>query len=128
MYLINDALAIDAIPQKKPEMRYVDAVVGNIQDFIIIDVRMLKDDRPNPVQEYMLNIIRVTSWLQCDEKVVICSSTGRSRAAAIALGVLVKYFKMNFYNALEFLRKKVPTADINNTHTDSLERLFCVQA
>jgi hypothetical protein len=42
MHLINDILAIDAIPQTKELMRYVDAVVGNIEDFQIIDVRMLK--------------------------------------------------------------------------------------
>jgi hypothetical protein len=66
-------------------MRYIDAVVGNINEFNIIDVRMLSDSKPNPIQDYVLNIIRVTSWLECGNKVVVCSGTARSRGPAIAL-------------------------------------------
>jgi hypothetical protein len=53
MYIINEILAIDAIPQTKEHMRYVDAVVGNIEDFQIIDVRMLKDNHSNRDGEYL---------------------------------------------------------------------------
>ena len=73
MHLINDRLAVEAIPQTKKDMHYVDAVVGNIDDFQIIDVRMLKEDQLNSNDQYLLNIIRVTSWLHCYRKVVMCS-------------------------------------------------------
>ncbi len=126
MYLINDILAVDAIPQTKEHMFYVDSVIGNIEDFHIIDVRMLKDSELNSDGEYLLNIVRVTSWLQCNEKVVICSSAARSRSAAIALGVLIKYFKMDFYTAMDLVKNKVPTADIGAMHIASLKRIFCI--
>jgi hypothetical protein len=123
MYIINEILAIAAIGQTKEHMRYVDAVVGNIEVFHIIDVRMLKDSQSNTDGEYLLNIVRVTSWLQCNEKVVICSSTARSRSPAIAVGVLIKYFKLDFFSAWEQVRKKVPFGNID-CHIMSLKRIF----
>jgi hypothetical protein len=125
MYVINEILAIDAIPQTKKEMRYVDAVVGKNDDFQIIDVRMLKDNHSNRDGEYLLNIVRVTSWLQCNEKVVICSSMARSRSPAIAVGVLIKYFKLDFFSAWQQVRKKVPSANID-CYIISLKRIFGV--
>jgi hypothetical protein len=126
VYLINDVLAIGSILQTKPEMRYIDAVIGNNNDFNIVDVRMLSNSKPNPVQDYVLNMIRVISWLECGDKVVICSSTGQSRATAIALGVLIKYFKMSFNQGLEVINSKVPVADIGNLHILALKKLFRV--
>ena len=124
MHIINDVLAVDSILQTKTEMRYIDAVIGNINDFNIVDVRMLNNSKPNPVQDYVLNIIRVTSWLECRSKVVICSSSGQSRASAIALGVLIKYFKMSFSQGLEVIKSKVPMTDIGNLHILALKKLF----
>jgi hypothetical protein len=128
MYLINDVLAVGSIFQTKPKMLYIDAVIGNIDDFNIVDVRMLNNHTPNPVQDYMLNIIRVTSWLECRYKVVICSSSGQSRAPAIALGVLIKYFKMSFNQALNSIISKVSIADIADLHILSLKKLFKVSS
>jgi len=124
MHIINDVLAVDSILQTKTEMRYIDAVIGNVNDFKIVDVRMLNNSKPNPVQDYVLNIIRVTSWLECRNKVVICSSSGQSRAPAIALGVLIKYFKMSFNQGLEAIKSKVPMTDIGNFHILALKKLF----
>jgi hypothetical protein len=124
MHIINDVLAVDSILQTKTEMRYIDAVIGNVNDFKIVDVRMLNNSKPNPVQDYVLNIIRVTSWLECRYKVVICSSSGQSRAPAIALGVLIKYFKMSFNQGLEAIKSKVPMTDIGNFHILALKKLF----
>lgn len=126
MYIINDRLAVGAIAQTKEDMLYVNAIVGSIKDFQIIDVRMLKERQPNSDGQYILNIIRVTSWLQCNVKVVICSSAAKSRSLAIAIGVLVKYFKMNFYDAYDLVMKKVPLAEIKGNHIDSLKRILDV--
>jgi hypothetical protein len=128
MYLINNVLAVGSIFQTKPKMLYIDAIIGNIDDFNIVDVRMLNNHTPNPVQDYMLNIIRVTSWLECRYKVVICSSSGQSRAPAIALGVLIKYFKMSFNQALNSIISKVSIADIADLHILSLKKLFKVSS
>jgi hypothetical protein len=124
MNIISDVLAVGSILQTKTEMRYIDAIIGNMDDFNIVDVRMLNNSKPNPVQDYVLNIIRVTSWLECRNKVVICSSSGQSRAPAIALGVLIKYFKMSLNQGLEIVKEKVPMADINNLHILALKKLF----
>jgi hypothetical protein len=113
MYIVNGTLAVDAIPQTKKEMRYVDAVIGKKEGFQIIDVRMLRYSHSNRDEEYLLNIVRVTSWLQCNEKVVICSSTAKSRSPAIAVGVLIKHFKLDFLGAWDQVRKKVPFANID---------------
>jgi hypothetical protein len=51
---------------------------------------------------------------------------GQSRATAIALGVLIKYFKMSFNQGLEVIKRKVPVADIGNLHILALKKLFRV--
>jgi hypothetical protein len=61
----------------------------------------------------------------CKEKDVICSGSACWRSPAIAVGVLVKYFKLDFYGAWEQVRKKVPTANIDS-HVESLKRIFGV--
>jgi hypothetical protein len=45
---------------------------------------------------------------------------------AIALGVLVKYFNMDFYKVLELIREKVPRANISPNHISKLKKLFNV--
>ena len=53
MNIISDVLAVGSILQTKTEMRYIDAIIGNIDDFNIVDVRMLNNSKPNPVQDYV---------------------------------------------------------------------------
>jgi protein-tyrosine phosphatase len=77
----------------------VNCEIGFIDDFRIIDVRTLVDE-DNSLSQYMLNI-RVTSYLEVGEKVVICCRVGVFRSNAIALGALVYYFKMDFHKAME---------------------------
>jgi predicted protein tyrosine phosphatase len=48
--------------------------------------------------------VRVTSYLELGEKVVVCCSHGMNRSNAIALGVLVQYFKMDLFKALELIK------------------------
>jgi hypothetical protein len=126
MYLINNNLGIDAIVQTMANMRYVDAVVGKIDDFQIVDVRMLKENQKNSDAQYLLNIVRATAWLQCNQKVVICSGAARSRSPAIATGVLFKFYKMTFNDALELIMNKVPSVEIDNIHIISIKKIFGV--
>ncbi|MFZ0895297.1 MAG: hypothetical protein WAZ77_12420 [Candidatus Nitrosopolaris sp.] len=48
--------------------------------------------------------MRVTSYLELGEKVVVCCSHGMNRSNAIALGILVQYFKMDFFMPWELIQ------------------------
>ena len=82
--------------------------------WIVADVRDLYEI--DPVWELM----------QQHNRVVICCVAGISRSNAIALGVLVKYFHMDFYEALELIREKVSRANISPGHIAQLKKLFKV--
>ena len=107
MYKILTNLATHGIGSPGTSERYVNCEVGFIDDFRIINVRTLIDGDNIP-SDYLLNIVRVTSYLELGEKVVICCRVGASRSNAIAVGVLVRYFKMDFYKAMEVVISKVP--------------------
>ena len=123
MYEILDNLATHGIGEPGLIERYVNCEIGFIDDFRIIDVRTLKDG-DNVPSEYLLNIVRVTSYLELREKVVICCRVGASRSNAIAVGVLVRYFKMDFYKAMELVISKVPICNILQPHVTALQKLL----
>jgi Dual specificity phosphatase, catalytic domain len=129
MYKINDKLAIYGFNgnarNTNPEMRYCNQEIGEIDGFKIVDVRMLNDGN-NSLEEYKLNIERVLSWLRDNTNVVVCCDTGKSRSNAIALAVLVKYFKLNFYDAWELIKQKVPISNVNPSLISDLKKLFTV--
>jgi len=102
---------------------YSECKEGCIANFRIVDVRTLVDGE-NPIFEYELNIVRVVSYLELDEKVVVCCRAGVSRSNAIALGVLVYYFKIDANQALELIMSRVPICDILPTHISSLIKLL----
>ena len=103
MYKILENLATDGLGQPSELSAYVNCEIGFIDDYRIIDVRVLPEfDTPSSF-EYKLNIMRVASYLELGEKVVICCSHGMNRSNAIALGVLVQYFKMDFFKAWELI-------------------------
>ena len=51
---------------------------------------------------------------------------GMNRSNAIALGVLVQYFKMDFFKALELIQSRVPICTIISTNIVALTKLFNV--
>lgn len=100
--------------------------IGFIDDCRIIDVRVLPEfDTPSSF-EYKLNIMRVASYLELGEKVVVCCSHGMNRSNAIALGVLVEYFKMDFFKALDLIKSRVPICTIISVNIVALTKLFKV--
>ena len=123
MYKILTNLATHGIGRPGTIERYVNCEVGFIDDFRIIDVRTLIDGYNIP-SDYLLNIVRVTSYLELGEKVVICCRVGASRSNAIAVGALVRYFKMDFYKAMEVVISKVPICNILEPHIIALQKLF----
>ena len=92
----------------------------------ILDVRDLFDDDSNSLKDYKEKIDLAWDMIQKHGKVVVCCVAGISRSNAIALGVLVKYFNMDFYEAWEFVKSKVPIANIDPAHIEKLKKLFNV--
>ncbi|MFZ0223842.1 MAG: hypothetical protein WA323_24025 [Candidatus Nitrosopolaris sp.] len=93
MNKILDNLATHGIGEPGLLKGYSECKEGLIDNFRIVDVRTVVDGE-NPLFEYELNIIRVVSYLELGEKVVICCRAGVSRSNAIALGVLVHFRSM----------------------------------
>ena len=110
---------------KIPVSSYVDCEIGLIDDFRMIDVRALPEfDIPSSPSEYKLNIARVTSYLELGDKVVVCCSHGMNRSNAIALGVSVQYFKMDFFKALELIKSRVPICTILSANIVALRKVL----
>jgi protein-tyrosine phosphatase len=130
MYKILDKLAVHGFNGDARitnlDTKYVDAEFGYIDGFKIIDVRML-NDLGNKKQDYDLNILRVTSELDEGNSVVVCCEAGQSRSNAIALGVLVRYFKMDFYDACELIKEKVPISQVDPSHIEIIENAIVPQ-
>jgi hypothetical protein len=127
MYKILENLATDGLGQPSELSAYVNCEIGFIDDYRIIDVRVLPEfDTPSSF-EYKLNIVRVASYLELGEKVVICCSHGMNRSNAIALGVLVQYFKMDFFKAWELIQSRVPVCTIISINIVALTKLFKVK-
>jgi hypothetical protein len=127
MYKILENLATDGLGQPSELSAYVNCEIGFIDDYRIIDVRVLTEfDTPSSF-EYKLNIMRVASYLELGEKVVVCCSHGMNRSNAIALGVLVHYFKMDFFKAWELIQSRVPVCTIISTNIVALTKLFKVK-
>lgn len=127
MYKILENLATDGLGQPSELSAYVNCELGFIDDYRIIDVRVLPEfDTPSSL-EYKLNIRRVESYLELGEKVVVCCSHGMNRSNAIALGVLVQYFKMDFFKAWELIQSRVPVCTIISTYIVALTELFKVE-
>jgi protein-tyrosine phosphatase len=127
MYKILENLATDGLGQPSELSAYVNCEIGFIDDYQIIDVRVLPEfDTPSSF-EFKLNIMRVASYLELGEKVVVCCSHGINRSNAITLGVLVQYFKMDFFKAWELIRSRVSVCTIIFTNIVALTKLFKVK-
>ena len=63
--IILENLATDSLGEPSELSGYVDCEIGLIDDFRIIDVRVLPEfDPPSSPSEYKLDIMRVTSYLE----------------------------------------------------------------
>jgi hypothetical protein len=96
----------------------------NSSSWPVADVRTLLDDGSSTLEDYERKIDFAWELVQKHGRVVVCYSAGVSRSNAITLGVLVKYFKMDIFEALDLIKKKVPIADIDPLHIIQLRKLF----
>lgn len=128
--IIEDKLAIEGIQQYQynflSEGSHQSNTFNSESSWQVIDVRDLYDDDSNSLEDYDKKINLVWNAIQDYGKAVICCVAGISRSNAIALGVLVKYFHMDFYEASELVEEKVPQANISPVHIEKLKKLFKV--
>jgi len=97
------------------------------EDFIIIDVTCLQEmDEDNPPQMYINLILNAHKQLLNNKKVCLQCSGGVSRSNAIAVGVLMDHFKMDYYDALALVEDKVPICQIEDNHIRALKSLYNV--
>ena len=98
----------------------------------VVDVRDLYNgnsfgnNNNNILEDYERKIDLAWEMMQKYGRVVICCVAGTSRSNAIAIGVLVRYFKMPFDEAWKLVHYKVPIADIHEVHITSLKELLGV--
>jgi hypothetical protein len=128
MYKILENLATHGLGEPGELKNYIDCQIGFIDDFRIIDVRILPEfTAPSSLSELKLNLIRVTSYLELGDKVAICCSRGMNRSNALALGVLVQHFKMDFFKAWDLIQTRVPICNIISANIVALTKLFNVK-
>src|SRR5262245_26598532 len=120
MYKILENLATDGLGEPTELSSYVDCEIGLIDDFRMIDVRVLPEfDTPSSPSEYKLNIVRVTSYLELGEKVVVCCSHGMKQC--YCTGCVSTILQMDFFEALE------PICTIISANIVALTKLFNVK-
>jgi protein-tyrosine phosphatase len=120
---VNGISAFDFNFLNEDTTHQTDQKIDN-KSWAVADVRDLYDDGSNALQDYEKMIDKAYALMQQHDRVVICCVDGMSRSNAIALGVLVKYFKMDFDGAWDLIRRKVPDSDIKPGHILQLKKLF----
>src|SRR5574342_307227 len=96
--------------------------------WVMIDCRDISDDEniKTHVGMYIDHILEGCLYLDWGNNIVCCCSAGQSRSNAVALGILMQYFKMNYYDAYELLRAKNPICNIAMHHLDVLKKVYNV--
>ncbi len=125
MFKITDNLATHGLGQDMYPQTVLQEGPLNNTDFWIVDVRDMLDES-QPVEIYKQKIDYAISCLDRHKKIVICCGAGQSRSNAIAIGVLVKKYNMDFYDAYNLVTEKVPIAQIEPSHIKKLKKLFNV--
>ena len=90
----------------------------------VVDCRDMIDGSGNPLELYTQKIQHACDLIDSYGKVMICCIVGISRSNSIAAGVLMKYKKMDYIDAIGEVRDKVPYADMDQAHLNALKKLF----
>lgn len=137
IYRITDRLATWGIGENSYPQDYADNRTGESMILFpddpqaagfwhVLDVRYMLDE-PQDRAVYLAAIHHAGYiLLKRERKLVICCGAGQSRSNAIALGYLVGYEGMNFYDAWNLIREKVPICNIEPCHINALKRIFKV--
>jgi hypothetical protein len=124
--IIKDKLAVEGIGEDyhpMPEGFNHPRMDGWYQ----VDARVLSDlGEENEPGSYKELISLASVMLRMESKCVIVCGAGQSRSNAIAVGVLVSHFDMDFYDAWELVKEKNPTCYIDPSHISHLKKIFKV--
>ncbi|NWG36113.1 dual specificity protein phosphatase [Nitrososphaera sp.] len=125
MFKVTDTLATHGLGETTyPAKGLQEGFLGET-DFWIVDVRDMLDES-QPVDVYRQKIDYAISCLEKHGRIVVCCGAGQSRSPAIAIGVLMKRYSMDFYDAYNLVRENVPVAQIEPSHIRRLKELFDV--
>jgi protein-tyrosine phosphatase len=114
--ILENRLAAGSIGTVKGKVRgYLQDSMNN--QWVIVDVRDMKDGRGNDLKLYQKKMDQVILGLK-KKKVIVCCKHGRSRSMAIAMGVLVKHFGLSQRDALETVNQA--GARIHPSHLEAL--------
>lgn len=125
MFKITENLATHGLGETTYPAAKLDGGLLADTDFWIVDVRDMLDES-QPIEVYQQKIDHAISCLDKHEKIAVCCGAGQSRSNAIAIGVLMKKYSMDFYDAYNLIREKVPIAQIEPCHISKLKKLFNV--
>lgn len=113
-----------------PNNKTTDKHIVNGKVWTIVDARIISEQGEEHHNRYpllhnylMANACRI---LQNGNRCLIICDTGVSRGNSIALGVLVDHYGINFYDAWDLVKEKVPVCQINQPHIEFLKRKFKV--
>ncbi len=125
MFKITNAIATHGLGETNYPATALDGRMLDETDYWIVDVRDMLDES-QPAEVYQKKIEYAISCLDKNKKIVICCGAGQSRSNAIAIGVLMKKYNMDFYDAYNLVREKVPIAQIEPCHISKLKKMFNV--
>lgn len=100
-----------------------EVVVGG-EKWPVVDCRDMYDGPGNPLWLYEKKIDAACYKLKHKGKVLICCLAGISRSNSIAAGVLMKWFKMDYMDAIAEVKDKVHYAMMEQAHLNALKKLF----
>jgi hypothetical protein len=127
MYIINEFLATDGIGEDDYPQKKLVPLYALHKGFHVVDVRNLKDEGGNKLIDYVRAIFKVSNGMAYHNyPIVVCCGAGQSRSCAIALGVLVEEYCMDFFDAWELVKQKVPICNIDPSHIAALKQIYGV--
>jgi hypothetical protein len=137
--IIKGKLATTSMPENGPldqhegwgpNNKTTNKQIVNGRVWTIVDARIISEQGEDHHNRYPLlhNYLMANAChiLHTGYRCLIICDTGISRSNSIALGVLVEYYGINFYDALDLIKEKVPISQINPPHIEFLKRKFGV--
>ena len=95
-----------------------------IGEFKILDVRKLRDDDSNSLEDYKRLIDEGCQMLDKHRKVVIGCLAGISRSNAIAMGILMQKYGLSFEEAFDVVSDRIKNCLIEPSHLEALKALY----
>lgn len=92
-----------------------------IEGVIVVDVRDLKDGSEN-IGKIKHKLITIGGLLAMGHQVVIRCVAGMSRSNAVACGMLMLFNKIEWYEAENLVKSKVPRCMINQDFADCVKQ------